>query len=156
MDLIPDIIANDLNLTIENVKNFFVGPAYNRTVGDCERFLDRETGVLNEFKINFDGKITQNIHDRKYGKFTVRIYFPIDGVCIVGSIDTMCNFAIVRNAFNGEILKMTYYNSEQKKVVEGSYIIISSLTCESCIGLKNKTLKDGILESVFVFGNARY
>ena len=158
MDLLPEIIKKDLNMTITNIKNFFAEPGYKRTVGDCERFLDRETGVLNEFNIKFNGQISRILgkQDRKYGKFTVRVYFPIDGVCVVGSIDMMCNFALVRSAFNAnmseEMLKMTYYNDEQKKVVEGSYIIISTLTVESCIGLNNKTLKDGILESAFIFG----
>ena len=158
MDLIPEIIKKDLKTTIANIKNYFAEPGYKRSVGDCERFLDRETGVLNEFNIRFDGQITRILskHDRKYGRFTVRVYFPIDGICVVGSPDMMCNFALVRNAFNANmlegILKMTYYDDEQQKIVDGSYIIVSTLTCESCIGLNNKTLKEGILESAFIFG----
>ena len=158
MDLIPNIIKKDLTTTITNITNYFAEPGYRKSVGDCERFLDRETGVLNEFNIRFDGQITRVIskHDRKYGKFTVRLYFPIDGVCVTGSLDIMCNFALVRNAFNAKMsekmLKMTYYDHEQMKVVDGSYIIVSTLTCESCIGLNNKTLKEGILESAFIFG----
>ena len=97
-----------------------------------------------------------NPNSPQYGKFTVRVYFPIDGICVTGSLDIMCNFALVRNAFNGnmseKMLRMTYYDHELREVVEGSYIIISSLTCESCIGFNNKTLKEGILESAFIFG----
>ena len=158
MDLIPNIIDKDLKESITKIKKYFSEPGFQKSVGDCERFLDRETGVLNEFNIRFDGQITRILskHDRKYGKFTVRVYFPIDGICVTGSLDMMCNFALVRNAFNGnmseKMLRMTYYDHELREVVEGSYIIISSLTCESCIGLNNKNLKEGILESAFIFG----
>ena len=158
MDLIPNIIDKDLKGAITKIKKYFSEPGFKRTVGDCERFLDRETGVLNEFNIRFDGQITRIVskHDRKYGKFTVRVYFPIDGICVTGSLDMMCNFALVRNAFNGnmseKMLRMTYYDNELREVVDGSYIIISSLTCESCIGLNNKNLKEGIMESAFIFG----
>ena len=44
MDLIPDIIKKDLTTTITNIKNYFAEPGYRKSVGDCERFLDRETG----------------------------------------------------------------------------------------------------------------
>ena len=158
MDLIPNIIDKDLKGSITKIKKYFSEPGFKRTVGDSERFLDRETGVLNEFNIRFDGQITRIVskHDRKYGKFTVRVYFPIDGICVTGSLDMMCNFALVRNAFNGnmseKMLRMTYYDNELREVVDGSYIIISSLTCESCIGLNNKNLKEGIMESAFIFG----
>ena len=82
MDLIPTLIKKDLESSIRNIKNYFEEPGFQKSVGDCERFLDRETGVLNEFNIRFDGQITRILskHDRKYGKFTVRVYFPIDGI----------------------------------------------------------------------------
>jgi len=158
MDLIPEIIKKDLNVTMTNIKNYFSEPGYKKSVGDCERFLDRETGVLDEFNIKFNGQIYKIVskHDRKYGKFTVRVYFPINGVCIVGSLDVMCNFAIVRNAFNAnmseKMLQMAYYDDAQRKIVDGSYLIVSTLTLDSCIGLNGKNLKEGILESAYIFG----
>jgi hypothetical protein len=117
-----------------------------RHLEDINLFLNMQLGVKIIYKWEFNKSIRENYIDDIYKLYVnniVFVYFPNDNIRIDMSINNANKItpikAVLENNFSEKALKIKYYNSKLKKVMDGPIIVIINLPLES-IFIDNITL----------------
>ena len=156
-----DIPKNILDEILKNnsaMQQYFkeVEP-FTLTKRHCEEYLDTIFGCLTEYMLGYDGKIRAvQKEQRNWSQFTVRLYFPYEGICFVCSMEKALKLAPVRvilgNGMKEKATKISYYDGDLKRILPGPYIVVTSLTSDIIFFDNGKNLKERIANDTTLFG----
>ena len=154
----PKKILDEINKSKLLMEKYFEETkSFTLSKKNCEKYLDIVFGCLKEYQLCYDGKIRIIQKDfSNWGQFIVRIYFPLEGICFVCSIEKALTLSPVRITLNNDMkekaTKIHYYDEDLKKVLPGPYIIISTITSDIIFFDNGETLKEKISNDTSLFG----
>ena len=159
---IPENIITSAKKSIQDMEEFFkITHPHTLSKKLCELYLDNIFGCTQEFKIGYSGKIQSvyigdNDGRRHWGQFLVRLYFPIEGICLVCSMEKGLTIPPIAAALSGNmkerITLLSYYDGGLKTVMPSCYILGTTLTTEMIVFPDGLTLKEKIKKDTYIFG----
>ena len=156
---IPPAILEDILQNITKMKKFFKEtPPFTITRDECKSYLSTLFGCTKEYELGYEDKIKSVWRDdmKDWKQFQVRLYFPIEGISLVCSLDKGLELLPISIFLEGAMIeksiKISFYKPDLKIIMDGPYIICTTLKTDMIVLKNGKTLKQKIADDTTIYG----
>ena len=124
----------------------------SKTLETIKTFLMYELCPTRHYHLTYSGKFERlySDHDKFFGKYFVRCYFPRENICIIMSFEDSTTFPVVSTILKGQFcekkINTLIYHPEIKTICCGPTIVILQTHTESIILDTGLSLKATLLK----------
>lgn len=145
----PEQIKRDCeirDICLKCFRSYLKGAIYEKTLEEIKRFLDLYLGCLHQYQIDSEGvgrKIYGN-KDKFYNQFIVRLYFPLQNICVCCSMDFARSHPVIKNHLDGPYKEVAasfiYYDPTLRIKCPGCQLVVLTVPPKSIILEDGKNL----------------